>query len=202
MNTKKIRPGRFSVKINRRSAVMLGAAAIVLVILLFSLLSGCGVRHSSPRGVVHSLLEAYAKGNERRVRDCYGQKKEASESLQAEIDSMLAYLEAHNTKDIHIQETDVLWENDTYTCEYVLYVLELDSGQEYPCLGIYVTENKSGKYYILPPADITQTISSRTAEAYTKFMTTDIYKDYAKAYNTFVKKNPGYEEKIAARLGE
>ena len=32
------------------------------------------------------------------------------------------------------------------------------------------------------------------------FMNTQAYKDYTTAYDKFIKKNPGYEEKIAAKL--
>lgn len=32
------------------------------------------------------------------------------------------------------------------------------------------------------------------------FMNTDVYKDYTKAYEVFIKKNPGYEDKISSKL--
>ena len=38
------------------------------------------------------------------------------------------------------------------------------------------------------------------SDDYAKFMTADSYKTYTKAYNVFIKKNPGYEEKIANKL--
>ena len=34
-----------------------------------------------------------------------------------------------------------------------------------------------------------------------KFMKTDSYKTYTKAYDTFIKKNPGYEDKISEKIG-
>ena len=40
----------------------------------------------------------------------------------------------------------------------------------------------------------------QAAEKYSDFMQTDAYKDYVTAYETFTKKNPGYEEKIASKL--
>ena len=40
----------------------------------------------------------------------------------------------------------------------------------------------------------------QAAEKYADFMKTDAYKDYVTAYETFTKKNPGYEEKIASKL--
>jgi len=189
-------------RLTRRTGIAAGAAAVVLIIVFFSLFSGCGVSHGSPKSVTKSLIEAYGKRSERLVKDCYGQRKQTESSLQTEIDTMMAYLDAHNTKDIHINKTDILWEDETDACVYILYGLVLESGQEYPCLGTYVAEKKGGKYYILPPSAIDGKISSRTAEAFTKFMTMDTYKDYTKEYNTFVRKNPGYEEKIATRMGE
>ena len=194
-------PAKLPVKLNRRTGIIIGAAA-VLFLLLFSLFSGCGARHGSPESVVRSLIEAYGKGNERQIRDCYGQKKEAEASLKDEINTTLAYLDAHNTKSVQIKKADALWEDDLRSCMYVIYGLELDTGQEYPCLGTYIAEKKNGKYYVLPPSQISEDLSTRTAKAYTKFMTTDTYKDYTREYNAFVKKNPGYEEKIAARMGE
>ena len=43
-------------------------------------------------------------------------------------------------------------------------------------------------------------MSQAAADEYAKFMTTDTYKGYTVAYDTFIKKNPGYEEKIAGKL--
>ena len=31
-------------------------------------------------------------------------------------------------------------------------------------------------------------------------LSSDLYKDYAKEYDTFIRKNPGYEDKIAGKL--
>ena len=44
-------------------------------------------------------------------------------------------------------------------------------------------------------------MNQQAADDYAKFMTTDAYKNYAKDYDTFIKKNPGYEEKIAGKIG-
>ena len=56
------------------------------------------------------------------------------------------------------------------------------------------------KYYVMSPSEITDDLRDQAATDYAKFMTTDSYKSYTKAYNVFVKKNPGYEEKIADKL--
>ena len=44
------------------------------------------------------------------------------------------------------------------------------------------------------------TSSGQAAKDYQKFMTTKTYTDYTKAYEVFLKKNPGYEDKIASKL--
>ena len=83
---------------------------------------------------------------------------------------------------------DYLWDN-------------LKNEQEYPCVGTYMVEKKDGKYYVMSPSEITDELRTQAATDYAKFMTTDSYKSYTKAYNVFIKKNPGYEEKIANKLG-
>ena len=60
-----------------------------------------------------------------------------------------------------------------------------------------MTEKKDGKYYVMSPSEITDDLRNQAADDYAKFMTADSYKTYTKAYNVFIKKNPGYEEKIA-----
>ena len=52
----------------------------------------------------------------------------------------------------------------------------------------------------MAPSEITNDLRKQAAADYAQFMTTDSYKSYTKAYNVFVKKNPGYEEKIADKL--
>ena len=65
-----------------------------------------------------------------------------------------------------------------------------------------MTEKKEdGKYYVLYTIPRSQMIcENQAADDYAKFMTADSYKTYTKAYNVFIKKNPGYEEKIANKL--
>ena len=55
-------------------------------------------------------------------------------------------------------------------------------------------------YYLYSPSDISDKISQQAAADYQKFMTTKTYTDYTKAYEVFLKKNPGYEDKIASKL--
>ena len=76
----------------------------------------------------------------------------------------------------------------------------LENDQEYPCIGTYIMQNVEGKYYVLPPSKVTEDLSQKATDAYQKFMTTDTYKNYSREYDTFIKKNPGYEEKISEKL--
>lgn len=174
--------------------------ALGIAALLIFTMSGCGVSHNTPEGVVESLIEEYVKGKENNIKDCYGQKKDTEESLQTEIDATIKYFKAHNVKKLKINECDSLSESKDYTYVYILYNLVLEDEQEYPCVGTYMVEKKDKKYYVLPSSKIAEDMSKQAATDYAKFMTTDSYKNYTKAYNTFIKKNPGYEDKIANKL--
>ena len=165
-------------------------------------MSGCGVSHRSPEKVVRSMITAYGKGKAKRVRDCYGAKKDTSEELQKEIDAVLNYLKAHRTKKLKILGCEKISENKNYSYVYITYNLVLDDDQEYPCIGTYMVVNEDGKHYVVEPSDITEEMSAQAAQDYVTFMTSDAYKEYRRAYDTFVKKNPGYEDKIAERLTE
>lgn len=169
------------------------------VLLLFGM-TGCGVSHKSPKGVTESLIESYAAGKEKKVRDCYGEKEDTEKSLQAEIDAAIKYYEAHKAKKVEIKECGTLSENKDYTYVYITYDLVLENEQAYPCIGTYMVGKQEKDYYILPPSKITEEMSAQAAADYAKFMTSDSYKTYAKNYDTFIKKNPGYEEKIAGKL--
>ena len=91
-----------------------------------------------------------------------------------------------------MEQCDILSENGDYTYVYIIYNLVLENDQEYPCVGTYMTEKKDGKYYVMSPSEITDDLRNQAAD--------DSYKTYTKAYNVFIKKNPGYEEKIANKL--
>ena len=178
-----------------------GVGLIALLIILVTSVRSCGVNHSSPKGVVKSLIQAYGKENQKKIKDCYGQKKNTEESLQSEIDAMIAYLDAHRPKNVKITACDILSDKNEISYTYVIYGLELENGQIYPCINTYMVEKtEKGKYYVIPPSELTETLTTRAKEDYARFMTTDIYKEYVKEYNTFAKKNPGYESKISAKL--
>jgi len=183
-----------------KSFIIIGAIVVIVLLLLSFGLKGCGVSHKSPEGVVKSLIKAYADGNENRAKDCYGVNKDAEEALQQEINATIKYFQAHNTKKVEIQECDVLSKNKEYAYVYVNYYLELENEQAYPCISTYMTSVKDGEYFILSPSKVTDDMRKQAAVDYAKFMTTNTYKNYVKEYDMFIKKNPGYEDKIAGKL--
>ena len=84
---------------------------------------------------------------------------------------------------------------------YVIYDLVLKNGQSYPCISTYMVQKKDdGKYYVMTPSEITDDMSKQAATKYALFMKSDAYQEYTVAYDKFIKKNPGYEEQIAAKL--
>lgn len=180
--------------------IIIGAVVLIVSLALIFGLRSCGVSHKSPEGVARSLIKAYANGNQKKIKDCYGAKKDTEESLQKEIDATIRYFDAHNLKDVEIKECDVLSENDKYTYVYVTYDMQLENSQSYPCINTYMTDKEDGRYYILPSSKVTDDMRKQAASDYAKFMTTNTYKNYVKEYETFTKKNPGYEDKIAGKL--
>lgn len=183
-----------------RGFIFVGIGIVLILLLLFLGMKGCGISNKSPEGVVKSLIRAYADGKQNKIKECYGAKKDTEEALQQEIDATIRYFKAHNPQKVEIQECDVLSENENYTYVYVTYHLELENDQSYPCISTYMTNRKENKYYVLSPSNVTDDMRKQAATDYKKFMTTNTYKNYVKEYDTFIKKNPGYEDKIAGKL--
>lgn len=174
---------------------------MLMTILLIPALSGCGVSHGTAAGVVKSLVESYADGKEKKARDCFGKKDDADAALLNEIDAMIAYMRAHGTKKVKIVDTGVMSSNDTYSYMYITYNLILEDEREYPCIGTYMVEKIDRKYYVVPTAEVTESMSEQAVTDYQEFMTTDAYKEYRRAYDNFVKDNSDYEEELAGKLG-
>lgn len=171
------------------------------MVLLALCVTGCGgVSHKSPEKVTEELIQSYADNKEERVKDCYNQKDSTEETLQAEITATLNYFQSHSAKSLKMGSCEILSEKENYTYVYITYNLVLDDDQEYPCVGTYMVGKQDKDYYILAPSQITDDMRTQAASDYAKFMTTDTYKEYTKAYDTFIKKNPGYEEKIAGKV--
>ena len=146
------------------------------------------------------MIESYTGGNESKVKKCYGVSK-ADDTLQQEMDATVKYFSAFEAEKTEITQCDKIYQNGNYTYMYITYDLVLKNGQSYPCISTYMVQKKDdGKYYVMMPSEITDDLSKQAATKYADFMNTQAYKDYTTAYDKFIKKNPGYEEKIAAKL--
>lgn len=181
--------------------VLAGAAVlIVLIIIIVFAAKGCGVSHKTPERVVKTLIESYTSGKEGKVKKCYGVSK-ADDELQQEMDATVKYFSAFEAEKVEITQCDKIFQDGKYTYMYIIFNMKLKSGQTYPCLKTYmVQKNDKNKYYVMTPAQITDELSEQAATKYAEFMNTQAYKDYTVEYDKFIKKNPGYEEKLAAKL--
>lgn len=178
-----------------------GAAVIAaLAVLLIFAVKSCGISNKTPEKAVKTLIKSYVDGKEKKVKKCYGVKK-ADKALQKEITATIKYFEAYKPQKVEITACDTIYQKGKNAYVYITYDLVLESGDAYPCISTYMTQqDENGRYYILVPSEITDDMKKEAAEKYALFMETDAYKDYVTAYETFTKKNPGYEEKLAARL--
>lgn len=175
--------------------------AVLAAVLIFSV-KGCSVAGKTPEKVVKNLVKYYVDGKEKKIKKCYGVKK-AEEELQKEIEATIQYFKAHKPQKLKVTDCDTIYQDGKYAYVYITYQLVLENGQSYPCISTYMTsQNEKGKYYVLTPSKITDDMKKTAASKYASFMKTDAYKDYVTAYETFTKKNPGYEEKLATKLSE
>ena len=179
--------------------LLLGIVALVILVIVLGM-SSCGVNHNSPKKVVKSLIESYSDGKAKKALKCFGSAKEASEDLKKEVEATIKYFDVHNAENVQIEECDILSENDNYAYVYIIYDFVMEDEQIYPNISTYMVKNEDGKYYVVSPAEVTAEMSEQAIVDYEKFMTTDIYKTYMQEYETFTKKNPGYENKIAGKL--
>lgn len=179
-------------------ATLAGVILILLVIILAA--RGCeGISHRTPEGLMEGYIKAAVAGKDKKMQECYGTNK-ISDEAKTEISSTVKYFQAHGAKDVNIDSCDAISESKNYTYVYIRYNLVLQNDQEYPCISTYLVKVQDKKYYLYSPAEISDEISQQAAADYQKFMTTKTYTDYTKAYEVFLKKNPGYEDKIASKL--
>lgn len=174
-------------------------AAVFLMFILLTGISGCGVNQKSPEGVVKSSIEAYGDDSAKNARKCFG-SKESDKETEAEIEASIKYIQAHQTDKVDLLECGVIEDYGKYSYVYITYNLVLDKKKEYPCIGTYMVKKSDKKYYIMSSKEITQEISEQASTAYASFMNTEPYQDYSKAYEKFIKQNPGYEERISEKL--
>ena len=179
-------------------ATLAGVILILLVIILAA--RGCGgISHRTPEELMEGYIKAAVAGKDKKMQECYGTDK-ISDEAKTEISSTVKYFQAHGAKDVNIDSCEAISESKNYTYVYIRYNLVLQNDQEYPCISTYLVKVQDKKYYLYSPAEISDEISQQAAADYQKFMTTKTYTDYTKAYEVFLKKNPGYEDKIASKL--
>lgn len=181
--------------------MIIGCVVIVAIVALVFGIRSCGVSHRSPEHVVEDLIKSAVKGKTDKMADCYWADKKGKKLLQKEIKADVAYYKAHEASKVEITDCKNIYEEKKYSYVYIIFNLVLENEEKYPCIRTYMVENKNEEYFVLPSSVITEEMSKRAAQEYAQFMTTDAYKDYVNAYDTFTKKNPGYEEKIAGKIG-
>ena len=181
-------------KLNFVHIVTLAGIILILLVIILAARSCGGISHRNPKGVVEGYIKAAVAGKDKKMQECYGTDK-ISDEAKTEISSTVKYFQAHGAKDVN-----AISESKNYTYVYIRYNLVLQNDQEYPCISTYLVKVQDKKYYLYSPAEISDEISQQAAADYQKFMTTKTYTDYTKAYEVFLKKNPGYEDKIASKL--
>ena len=181
---------------------ILAAAGVILLaaVLLILFLRGCGLSHRSPEHIVEALVKAGIRGDEKAMKDCYGVRTEGPAELQEEVKARIQYYKAHNADRLSIRECGRLFEEEDNVCIYVIYDLRLEDGQDYPCCETFMTQKREGSFYVLTPEQVTEDMQDTSSVHYEAFMDTEAYRSYAKEYDTFIRKNPGYEDKIAGKL--
>ena len=70
-----------------KKGLRLTAACIAMLFILT--MTGCGVNHKSPEGVVEALIKEYVAGSEKKVKSCYVQQDKEDDVLQKEITATL-----------------------------------------------------------------------------------------------------------------
>lgn len=181
-------------KRKRFAAILMGCLMVVVC------LSGCGVSHGSPEGIVKSLVTYYEKGNEKKVRDCFGVKKDEDKETEKQIASTIAYFEAMKSKGITLVSCDLIEDYKDYAYVYISYIVEINKNKAYPKIDTYMVRSNEGEYYVIPTKDVTEEMSQNAKTAYASFMTTEPYKEYLKSYETFLIKNPNFEEELTQKL--
>ena len=176
------------------------AAILLLIIVIIVGVRSCGASHRSAANVVKALISASVDGDTGGMKEAYGINGDVMVDMQEAFDASMAFYKAHNVKKVNFKSSGTLFEEGDYVCIYVLYDLMLENDQAYPCISTYITQNIEDKYYVLTPSKVTEDLSQKAADAYRQFMTTETYKNYAREYDTFIKKNPGYEDKIALQV--
>ena len=126
-----------------KKGLRLTAACIAMLFILT--MTGCGVNHKSPEGVVEALIKEYVAGSEKKVKSCYVQQDKEDDVLQKEITATLKYFQVHEASEVNIKECETLAEKEDYVYVYVIYNLVLKDKQEYPCISTYMVQKDAGE---------------------------------------------------------
>lgn len=183
---------------------------IVCMIMIFILLlGGCGteVSHKSPESAVKSLISAYQNQDQKAVKKCFGVNpdKKCAEEIKKEIDYNMNYFKAHEAKKVEFKKAKSLGKFDKYELVYVWYNYQVKKQKEtleVPAMSFYYVKQKDKKYYVVPAKDVNEEMSENSRKQYSEFMKDDVYKDYDKAYQTFIRKNPKYENSLQNKFQE
>ncbi len=180
--------------------IIFAAVILIAVVVLVFVLKGCLKNRNSAEGVAERLIEESVGGNTGKMAACYGISGEPDAALASEMEAAVKYYAAHNAKKVSVVKSDILFEDDTTAYVYVRYNLVLEDDQEYPCLRTFMTQKTDKKWTVMETSAVTDSMKNMAQDAFDKFTTSDTYKEFNKDYETFLKKNPGYEERIATKL--
>ena len=182
---------------------------ICMIMISILLLGGCGTKisHKSPEAVVKSLISAYQNQDEEAVKKAFGvnpDKKYAKE-IQKEIDYNMDYFKAHEADKVEFRKAKSLGKFDKYELVYVWYDYKVKKQKEtleVPAMSFYYVKQKDKKYYVVPAKDVNEKMSENSRKEYSEFMKGDVYQEYDKAYQTFIRKNPKYENSLQNKFEE
>ena len=183
---------------------------IVCMIMIFILLlGGCGtkVSHKSPESAVKSLISAYQNQDQKAVKKCFGVNpdKKCAEEIKKETDYNMNYFKAHEAKKVEFKKAKSLGKFDKYELVYVWYNYQVKKQKEtleVPAMSFYYVKQKDKKYYVVPAKDVNEEMSENSRKEYSEFTKDDVYKEYDKAYQTFIRKNPKYENSLQNKFQE
>lgn len=173
------------------------------------LLGGCGtkVSHKSPKAVVKSLISAYQDQDQKAVKKCFGLNpdKKCAEEIKSEINYNMNYFKAHEAEKIDLKKVKSLGKFDKYELVYVWYNYKVKKQKEtleVPAMSFYYVKEKDKKYYVVPAKDVNEEMGENSRKKYSEFMKGDVYQEYDKAYQTFIRKNPKYENSLQNKFQE
>lgn len=182
---------------------------IGIVMMFILLMGGCGtkVSYKSPEAVVKSLISAYQNQNQKAVKKCFGldPDKKCAKEIKKEIDYNMNYFKAHEAEKVEFKKAKSLGKFEKKELVYVWYDYKVKKQKEtleVPAMSFYYVKQKDKKYYVVPAKDVNEKMSENSRKKYSEFMKGDVYQEYDKAYQTFIRKNPKYENSLQNKFQE